>query len=261
MSWFQALILGIIQGLTEFLPISSSGHLMLVENIFGLDGSNLFFNLLVHFATLIAVVIVFWNDIIGLIKKPFGNDMFCIVIATIPTVILAFVVKFFINEFALVEFLGFGFLISSVVIFITFLLQKKSKKVLSYDIDKRKAFYVGVAQGIAVLPGISRSGSTICACLLQGVEREKSAKFSFLISIPVIIGGVVFEIIEGVMFGFGDINFTPCLIGFISAFVVALFTINLMMKIVKNGKWWFFSLYLFVLSIVVLLNQYFFCWF
>ena len=261
MSVLHAIILGILQGLTEFLPISSSGHLMLFENIFGIESENLFFNVLLHFATLIAVVIIFWKDVVDIIKHPFGNKMQAIVLATIPTVILALIVKFVFDEFALMAFLGFGFLISAVVISVSTALQKRKPMYNTLSVDNKKGLIIGIVQGFAVLPGVSRSGSTICASLILGVEREESAKFSFLISIPVIIGGLVFEIVEGVQSGFGDVNTLVCVVGFISAFVVALFTIKLMMKIVKKGNWWIFAAYLFIIAIIVLLNQFVFCWF
>ncbi len=257
-----ALILGVLQGLTEFLPISSSGHLLLFENILGISGDNMFFNVLMHFATLIAVVVIFWKDVVELIKHPFGKRMQAIVIATIPTVILALVVNYFFDEFALSAFLGFGFLISAVVITATSIMQKKRS--LNYrfiEVNKKNALLIGIVQGLAVLPGISRSGSTICAGLMLGVEREEAAKFSFLVSIPVIIGGMIFELIGGIKSGFGEVNGLACFVGFVAAFVVALFTIKLMMKIVKKGKWWGFAIYLFILAIFVILNQYVLCLF
>lgn len=261
MNLLYALILGILQGLTEFLPISSSGHLMLVEGLFGLDGGNLFFNVLLHFATLIAVLIVFWKDVVDIIKHPFGKKMQAIVVATIPTVILALVVRFCFDEFALVAFLGYGFLISSIVITITTILQNKKRQLGSIEINNKQAFLIGLVQGFAVLPGVSRSGSTICAGLVQGIDREESAKFSFLISIPVILGGLVFELIDGFSSGFGQVDALSSIVGFISAFVVALFTIKFMMKIVKKGSWWYFAVYLFLLAVFVLLNQYVLCLF
>lgn len=261
MSVLEAFILGVLQGLTEFLPISSSGHLMLAEGIFGLKGSNIFFNLILHFATLLAVLMVFWKDVVELIKHPLGEKMRKIVVATIPTVIFALLVKFFIDEFAMVQFLGFGFLISAVVILITSILQKKSNLLYKRGLGYKESFIIGLVQGLAVLPGISRSGSTICASVIQGVDREESAKFSFLISIPIILGGVLFEVFDGIRNGFGNVEALPSVVGFIIAFVVALFTIRLMMKIVKKGNWIYFSIYLFLLSIFVLLNQYVLCLF
>ena len=120
---------------------------------------------------------------------------------------------------------------------------------------------IGIVQGIAVLPGISRSGSTICASLLQGVEREESAKFSFILSIPIIIGAMLFETIDVVRYGFGDVNAISCILGFFASFLTALISVKFMMEIVKKGKWLWFSLYLFLLSIFVLLNNFVFVWF
>ena len=256
MAILYALILGIVQGLTEFLPISSSGHLLLLEHIFGITEGGLFFNVLLHFATLIAVIMVFWKDVVYLIKHPFSKEMGAIVVATIPTVVIALLVEKFVDGYAMLAFLGFGFLISAIVITITLCLQKRKPLAKYNEVGIGKAFMIGCVQGLAVFPGISRSGSTICAGLLGKVERETAAKFSFLISLPVILGGMVFEVADGIKSGFGNVNALACIVGFIAAFVVALFTIKLMMKIVKKGKWWYFAVYLFILAIFVILNQY-----
>ena len=260
MNILKAIILGIVQGLTEFLPISSSGHLMIVESLLNFSGGEMFYNVLLHVASLLAVVIVFWKDVVRILKNPLGKEMRFIVLATIPTVIIALVVNHFCDDFMLKSFVGFGFLISAVVIAVTSALQKR-KNISILEMDNKKAFIIGVVQGLAVFPGISRSGSTICAGLVQKVEREESATFSFLISIPVILGGMVFELAGGIKNGFGNIQALPCILGFVSAFVVALFAIKFMMKIVKKGNWWGFSVYLFLLSIFVLLNQFVFGWF
>lgn len=255
MSIIIALVLGIVQGLTEFLPVSSSGHLLLIENIFHISEGSLFFNVLVHFGTLMAVVLLFWKDVVYLIKHPFSKRMGTIVVATIPTVIIALLVEHFFDEFALSAFVGFGFLISAFIIGLTSILQRR-KNLVTTEIGYKKALLIGIVQGVAVFPGISRSGSTICAGLMSKTEREEAAKFSFLISIPVIIGGMVFEIADGIKSGFGNVNALSSIVGFFAAFFVALLTIKLMMKIVKKGSWWPFAIYLLLLSIFVLLNQY-----
>lgn len=256
MSILVALILGIVQGLTEFLPISSSGHLMLVEAIFGIEEGGLFFNVLVHFATLIAVVIVLWKDVVYIIKHPFSRQTGYILSACVPTVIIALIVEKFTDEYMRKTFLGFGFLISALVVFATYFLQRRRN---TYSpLNYKKSIAIGVVQGLAVFPGVSRSASTICSSLMMGVEREEAGKFSFLISIPVIFGGMVFEIADGIKYGFGQINAAACIIGFISAFVVALFTIKLMMRIIKKGNWLGFAIYLILLAIFVILNQYVF---
>ena len=260
MTFIYAIILGILQGLTEFLPVSSSGHLILFESIFGISENNMFFNIVVHVATLVAVIIIFWKDVVNIIKHPFGKDMQFIVIATIPTIVIALITNHFIDDFTMKTFLGFGFLVSAVITGTTAILQKK-KHYINSDLNYGKSFMIGVVQGLAVMPGISRSGSTICAGLLQGVGREKSASFSFLISIPVILGGMFFELVGGIKNGFGTVDFASCSLGFVFAFITALFTIKLMLKFVKKGNWIWFSIYLFALSVVVILNQFVFAWF
>ena len=261
MDILKAIVLGIVQGLTEFLPISSSGHLMIVESLLSFSGGGMFYNVMLHVASLLAVVIVFWKDVVRILKNPLGEEMRHLVFATIPTVIIALVVNHFCNDYMLKSFVGFGFLISAIVILITSILQKQSKSVCFENMTNGKAFTIGVVQGLAVFPGISRSGSTICAGLVQKVEREKSASFSFLISVPVILGGMVFELAGGIKNGFGSVLALPCIFGFLASFVVALFSIKFMMKIVKKGNWWGFSVYLFLLSVFVLLNQFVFGWF
>lgn len=259
MAILYALILGVVQGLTEFLPISSSGHLMIFESLFGLSG-NMFFNVLVHFATLIAVVLVLWKDVAWMVRHPFSSQTLSVLLASVPTAIIALVINHFVSEVAMAAFLGFGFFISFLIITTTMFLQKRKNKI-PQPMTYKKALVVGLVQGVAVLPGISRSGSTICASLLMGVEREESAKFSFLISLPVIVGSMLFEVADAAKFGFGNFDIWFCLTGFVAAFVVAIFTIKLMLKIVKKGSWWGFSAYLFVLSVVILLNQFVFGWF
>ncbi len=250
-----AIFLGILQGLTEFLPVSSSGHLLLFEHIFSLEGSNIFFNVLLHFATLLAVVIVFFKDVMYLIRHPLSHETRMIALTTLPTIVIALLFKFFVDEYKIVAFLGFGFLISATLILLTCILRKKEKSG-GEVINAKRALLIGSVQGLAVLPGISRSASTICTGLLSGVDRETSAKFSFLVSLPVIFGGMVFEIFDGVKNGFGNVNAIACILGFLAAFLVALFTIKFMMKIVKGGKWLPFAIYLFLLSIFVILNQF-----
>lgn len=259
MSILHALILGILQGITEFLPISSSGHLLLFENIFGLNNGNMFFNILLHFASLIAIFVVFWKDVVELIKNPLSDQVKNIIIATIPTIVIGFMVKEFFSEYYLNLFLGFGFLISAIIIFVTLIKCKRNNYLK--NINKKESFFIGLVQGIAVLPGISRSGSTICAGIIQGIDRTQSAKFSFLISIPVILGAMILEMGDVIKIGYVQVDFIACIVGFLASFIVALFTIKFMMKIVKKGNWIYFSIYLFLLSIFVLLNQYVLCLF
>lgn len=251
MAVWLALILGVVQGLTEFLPVSSSGHLLLLEHVFGLGGSNLFFNVLVHFATLVAVVLVFWKEVVYLIKHPFSRQTLNIVLASAITVVVALVFNRLLGVY-MPALLGFGFLLTSALLFYTTFKKGSIRKEIGYP----QAAVIGLVQGLAIVPGLSRSGSTIAVALAQKAEREEAAKFSFLISLPVIIGGMLFEVIDGVRGGFGQINVVSCIVGFVAAFVTALLTIKLMMKIVKKGRWLPFAIYLLLLGIFVLLNQF-----
>lgn len=258
MGIIYAIILGIIQGVTEFLPISSSGHLLLFEHVFGISDGNLFFNILLHIASLLAVLIVMRKEVLELIKHPFSFKSLTLLCACIITIIVVLFLGKSTDKFTTIGYLGFGFLISSILIFTTYLVEKKRKLILKQNIGFLDSLLIGFVQGLATLPGISRSGSTICTSILLGNDRKESADFSFLCSIPIIIGAMVFEFINGDVIEFKNISAISCIIGFITSFIVAFFSIKLMYKVVKRGKWLGFSIYLLILSIFVLLNQYVF---
>jgi len=164
-------------------------------------------------------------------------------------------------KFTTIGYLGFGFLISSVLIFLTYIYRHRKNSVrLKNNIGYIDALIIGLVQGFATLPGISRSGSTICTSILLGNDRKESANFSFLSSIPIIIGAMIFEIVNGDIDTVNNISAISCIFGFIASFIVAFFSIKLMYKVVNNGNWLWFSVYLFVLAVFVLLNQYVFMW-
>jgi len=261
MSLIHAIILGIVQGLTEFLPISSSGHLILLEHIFGVEEGNLFFNILLHLASLLAVIIVMREEIVELLKRPFSKFVWTMITCCLISVGVVLFLNIFTNEFASIGYLGFGFFASAILILFTHIKSKRSQnKLLKTEIGYVDAIIIGVAQGLATLPGISRSGTTISTALLLGNERESSARFSFLISIPIIIGAMVFDIVkEGAVIA-TNISAINCIAGFIASFLMAIVSIKWMYSIIKNKSWLGFSIYLFALSIIVLLNQYVFMW-
>lgn len=253
MTLFVALILGIVQGLTEFLPVSSSGHLTLLNKIFGIQGDFLLVTVLLHLATLFAVFYVFRKEIWELIKHPFSKDAVNLYIATIPTVIIVLLTKGLLEDaFASAKLLPYCFLITAILLFFTYLLSKKKKDQIQYrQLKKSSAFIMGVAQGLAVMPGISRSGSTICAGLLAGEECEKTTQFSFLMSIPIILASMAYEFITADLAAVSTSNMIiPLIFAFLSAFIVGIFSIKFMLKIVKNAKYYWFSIYLVALSIV-----------
>ena len=246
MSIFLVLFfMGLVQGLTEFLPVSSSGHLVLLANIFNVEES-LFISILLHVATLLSICVVFYKDIYALLRHPFSKNTLMLVVATIPTCLIALVLMPFIKSSFGGSFLPVSFLITAVLLVVTELFAK-NKKECSY----KTAIIMGIAQGFAVFPGISRSGSTICAGILSGGDKKECAKFSFLMSIPIILLSLIMEIYEGIS---GGINISypisAIIISFIVAFLSGIFAIKFMMKLTEKGKLWWFSCYLLLLSLV-----------
>ena len=260
MTILVALILGIVQGLTEFLPVSSSGHLMLLNEIFQIEGDFLLLSILLHLATLFAVIFVFFKDILNLIKKPFSKNAISLYIATIPTIIIVLIFKVFIeNMFENASLLPFCFMLTALLLLIThFLSNKNIETDFNKTVSYKNAFIIGISQGLAVIPGISRSGSTICTSLMLGESRETSAKFSFLMSIPIILASLFYEIIfSNSSLSLSEIGILPLIVSFLSAFLIGIFSIKFMLKIVKKSKYYYFSIYLVIISFVSLWLIYF----
>ena len=244
------LILGILQGICEFLPISSSGHLVLFSNIFGITDS-LFVSIVLHVATLLAILVVFKKEIFYMISHPFSKESMNIVIATIPTALIVLILMPIINQSFTGSFLAVSFLISSILLVAVEYYSKRHKQ--SKEFTYKNAIIMGIAQGLAVFPGISRSGTTISAGLFSGGDKENCAKFSFLMSIPVIILSMILEIIK--IFIYKEpvsVNIVGIVGAFIFAFVIGILSIKLMIKLTSklNFKW--FSLYLLIISIITL---------
>lgn len=258
MEIWQAVILGLVQGLTEFLPVSSSGHLAFLQRCFGIENITLFFSIILHLGTLIAVCVVFWRDILGLFKKPFKTLGF-LVLATIPAALVGLFLDDYIEEAINGKFFGIIvaclFLVTAAVLFVTEIFAKRREHEL--PLCWRTVVPMGLAQAVAVLPGISRSGATICAGTLAGGKSEEVAKFSFLMSIPVILGSFVVELYKGLRDGeiqqsFADGGATfgwSIALGFIISAVAGLFAIKVMLKAIKNANYKWFSLYLVLLAI------------
>lgn len=240
-------LLGIIQGLTEFLPVSSSGHLVLFSKIFGIEES-LFVSILLHVATLFSIIIVYYKDIWSMIRHPLSKESMTLVVATIPTSLIALVLMPIIKQSFAGGFLPICFLISAVLLFIS---ERYSKKCVQGDIDFKTAFFMGIAQGFAVFPGISRSGATISAGLLNKKDRSQVAKFSFLMSIPIVCASLLLEIYEICVEKTPlSIEILPTIFAFLAAFFVGVFAIKIMNRLTvrSNLKW--FSFYLVAISIV-----------
>lgn len=254
MSIFLVLFfMGLVQGLTEFLPVSSSGHLVLLSNIFGVEES-LFISIILHIATLLSICVVFWRDILKLIKFPFSKDTIMLVVATIPTCIIALVFMPLIKASFGGNFLPISFLITAVLLVVT---EMFAKKQLQKEFSYKTAIVMGIAQGFAVFPGISRSGSTICAGILAGGDKKECTKFSFLMSIPIILFSLIMEIYEGISGGIAiSYPISAIIIAFIIAFLSGIFAIKFMMKLTEKGKLWWFSCYLLLLSVVIFFVMY-----
>lgn len=246
MSIIEAIIFGLIQGLSEFLPISSSGHLVLFSKIFSTQGDFIFFSVLLHLATLLAVLIYFYKDVIDLIKHPFCKKAQMIYLATIPTVVLVLIFKSFVEDAFSGALLPFCFILTAVLLVISQVLSTKSTKKLT----KCGAIAMGIAQGIATFPGISRSGATICTGLILGYERNETANFSFLMSIPIILASMAYELLKGFKQGFGQIFAVPTIVAFIVAFVAGLFSIKFMMWAVNKLKLYWFGIYLLIVGVI-----------
>lgn len=248
MDWFEALILGLVQGLTEFLPVSSSGHLELGKVLFGHTGEegSLLFSVSVHTATVLSTLIVFRNDIFDIFKDVFKfewNDsskyFSMLLLSMIPVAILGVFFKDYVEGF----FTGNTILVGSMLLVTAFLLAlahfiKAKQKKLTYT----NTFLVGIAQAIAVLPGISRSGATISTGLLLGIPRNQIAKFSFLMVIIPILGESFLSLLKG-DYSETSVEPLPIIIGFIAAFISGLFACSFMIKIVKKEGLIWFSIY------------------
>ena len=250
MTIWQAIIFGIIQGATEFLPISSSGHLVLFNNIFGIEGNFLGFSVFLHIATLFAVFVVFRKKIWFLIRHPFCEMAKKLYFSTLLTVIIALLFKDFFESMFEGKFLAIAFMLTALLLVLTEFLSHRKSHPFFY----KTALAVGLMQGLAIIPGISRSGSTICVGVLEGASREECAEFSFILSIPIIIASMLFEIYDCVILGvpFFNISTFTLVISFIVAFLVGLVSVKFMMKIVKKAKFYPFAIYLVVLSILCL---------
>ena len=291
MSFFQAILMGIIQGLTEFLPVSSSGHLAIINNIFGVETEGgILFEVLLHVATLIAVCAVYYKDILKLIvdffsicrdtginigrffknisainrkeyvpicTTPHRKMVLMLIISTIPTgilgVLLDDVVEYVSGNLLVI---GLCLLGTGGILFLSDLIENGSKK--QKDANLGDSLMVGIAQGFAVLPGISRSGTTITGCLLCGFDRKFAVKYSFLMSIPAILGALVLELIKlpGSDAGADAVSAGACIVAMLLAAVVGFFALKLVNALAVNRKFKPFWIYCFAvgaISIIVFL--------
>ena len=251
MNWFEALIRGLIQGLTEYLPVSSSGHLAIGAYLVDINGEdNLTFTIMVHVATVLSTLVILWKEIDWILKGLFKFQMndetkyaLNIIISMIPVGIVG---VFFKDQVE--EIFGSGLLIVGCMLLVTALLLSFSyfaKPRQRENISPLHAFIIGLGQALAVLPGLSRSGTTIATGLLLGNKKEKMAQFSFLMVIPPILGEALLDVLKAAKGeeAFGDISVLPLVVGFVAAFVSGCLACKWMINIVKKGKLIYFGIY------------------
>ena len=255
MSWWEALLLGIIQGLTEFLPVSSSGHLEIGQALLGTAGEeNLTFAIVVHAATVLSTLVILWQEVAKLFKGTFTtlkwneekNYVAMILVSMIPV----FIVGMFFKE-SVEGFFGSGLLLVGICLCVTAILLyfsewlSKRRIGIGHEVGYKDAIIIGLAQAVAVLPGLSRSGTTIATGLLCGVKKESVTKFSFLMVLIPILGEAFLELLD-VLSGeviVGSLGVLPLLVGFVSAFLSGCFACRFMINIVRRQKLIYFAIY------------------
>lgn len=242
--YLQYFILGLIQGITEFLPVSSSGHLLLLEKI-GLGRESLGENLLLHLATLIVVFVVFRKEIFFLIKHPKSKESIFLLTATLPTAIIAVIVRYFLHDNG--RFLPFMFLTTAVLLFLPSVIQAK-ENTLDFHGLLKKALITGVGQGLACLNGISRSGATIVTMRMLGIDSKESANMCFLLSIPIILGSSIVEVLTSK----AELtsNIIPLLTAMVAAFLSGLVAVKGFVKAIREKRLWIFSIYTLIMSVI-----------
>ena len=266
MEWFEALILGIIQGLTEYLPVSSSGHLAIGAHFFGLNGEeNLTFTVAVHVATVLSTVVILWKEIVWLFTDLFKwkwNEGTKYIVNILISMIPVAIVGFFFKD-KVEEVFGSGLLVVGICLCITALLLAFSyfaKPRQRERISPWHAFVIGIAQALAVLPGLSRSGSTIATGLLLGNKKERLAQFSFLMVIPPILGEALLDVKDiaevGVSQAMAGISTLSLAVGFLAAFVCGCLACKWMINIVKKGKLIWFAVYCAVVGLATIILPY-----
>ncbi|MEL6697034.1 MAG: undecaprenyl-diphosphate phosphatase [Bacteroidota bacterium] len=276
MNVFESIILGIIQGLTEFLPVSSSGHIELGKAILGLKPKDaVLFSAVLHAATALSTIVIYWKDILGIIRDLFRfqwNDSTKFVAFIVISMIPAGIVGVQFNDQLEALFSGQVMLVGFMLLITGGLLMASSRiQAKPGELTFGKAFLVGLSQAFAMLPGVSRSGSTISTALMLGIDRAKAARFSFLMVIPVILGGTALELkdyfeaqgtpeavqVVADQAGTTEVGMTALIAGFIAAFVSGLLACTWMIRIVKNSKLDYFAFYCFAVGLVAIAWSFF----
>jgi len=245
MSLVQAVILGLIQGLTEFLPVSSSGHLVVAQTFFNLASPPILFDILVHVGTLIAVFIFFKKEIFKLNT----HQIKLIIIGTVPAIIVGLLIEPAIETlFSSLSLVALSLLVTASLLFVTKYLHKENNTI--NKLSNKNAIIIGIFQALAILPGISRSGSTVSAGLFTGLKKSAAFSFSFLLSIPAIIGALVLHVKDYSQFTYN--NLTPSLIGMLISAITGFMALKILKIIIRKAKLHYFAYYCLFLSITLL---------
>lgn len=254
MTKFEAFILGMIQGLTEFLPISSTGHLYLGRRLFGLDEAGLFLDTMLHIGTLIAVFVIYKEELLYMIRKPLSKLTFLLVIGTIPAVVVGLLLKDYFEEISKTGVtIGWEFLITAVFLWVADGVKNGYKRM--EDITYTDAFVIGIFQAAAIFPAISRSGLTIVGGLIRKLDGETSAYFSFLLSIPAIAGAIVlqsFDLLEGRV---EQISASSLFAGTVSSALFGYIAVRWMIRYLQKHSLKLFAAYVWILGLLVLTFQ------
>ncbi|MBU1931168.1 undecaprenyl-diphosphate phosphatase [Patescibacteria group bacterium] len=245
MGYLQAFLLGVVQGLTEFLPISSSGHLVIGQKLLGLDQPPVLFDILVHCGTLAAIVIFFNKRLIKFFSL--WVNLKLILIASVPVGLVGLILNPYTDYlFNSLNLVAVGLLITGLLLFLTKRLTLLSKNELGF----KSALGIGVFQALAILPGVSRSGATISAALLQGIDQEAAFNFSFFLAVPAILAALLLQILQ---LNQPAIELVPGLIGFITAAIFGYFSLKLLQQVLQKARLHYFAYYCFALGFLILL--------
>ena len=259
MTLIQAIILGIVQGLAEFIPVSSSGHLLLLERVFKLPGDNMVFNIAAHLGTLTSVLFVYWKDVLALIMKPFQKYVGQLIVATVPVVLLTLLLHNYLDAINNPQpfVLALSFLITGVALLYSDAVRGGRKT--SGQISWLDALLVGLAQAIGIAPGISRSGATISASVARGIKREDAAKFSFLMSVIAIVGAAVLEVgksIKDPAAALAGVDWACVVAGFAVSALVGFFAVAFMIRLIKKGSLSGFAYYVFAVAVFIMFDTF-----
>ncbi len=267
MQYLHGVILGLIQGLAEFLPISSSGHLIIARILLGIqtDTPELkMFDILLHIGTLIPVIVLFWSDWMAMLRHPIKNKtLLLLIVASVPTLAIYFLAKVLtpesVNGFAIFDsgwFLGVSFLITGFLLLLTEAFSRRKSRKATGNVTFFHALIMGIFQGLGLMPGISRSGSTISGGILSGLDRKSAARFSFMMSAPAIVGSLLMEGKDAVEEGYLDmINWPVTAVGMIVACICGFIAIRFMMKLINRISLNHFAFYVCLLGVVILVLQ------